>query len=103
MAHDGQGGALRGIPLLDDLESLTRDSLPPLEAALERATEALREAVTIDGRVSGAALEERQCATHGLAWLATYVEALRQMQAWAERLIEADGFGEVERLIHQIA
>jgi len=38
-----------------------------------------------------------------LSWLATYVESLRQMQNWAERL-QADGkFGEIEQLIHQIA
>ncbi|MEM9579091.1 MAG: acyl-CoA dehydrogenase family protein, partial [Pseudomonadota bacterium] len=38
-----------------------------------------------------------------LAWLATYVESLVQMQEWAERM-EADGtFGEIEQLIHQIA
>ncbi|MEO1724747.1 MAG: hypothetical protein AAFR84_20415, partial [Pseudomonadota bacterium] len=43
-------------------------------------TARLREAVTVDGRVSGAALEDNQTAAHGLAWLATYVEALRQMQ-----------------------
>ena len=31
-----------------------------------------------------------QAAAHGLAWLATYVEALRQMLGWAKRL-EAEG------------
>jgi hypothetical protein len=36
--------------------------------------------------VSRALLEANQTATHGLAWLATYVESLRQMQAWAKRL-----------------
>jgi len=40
-----------------------------------------------------------QHATHGLAWLATYIEALRQLSGWAERL-SADGkLGETEELI----
>ena len=54
-------------------------------------------------RVSGALIEQHQTAAHGLAWLATYAQSLRQMQNWAEKL-EADGsFGEMETLIHQIA
>ncbi len=59
--------------------------------------------VTEDGKVSGALLEANQTAAHGLAWLATYVEALRQMQGWAERLEGEGRFGETEALIHQIA
>jgi (2S)-methylsuccinyl-CoA dehydrogenase len=58
--------------------------------------------VDAKGKVSGAALEEHQFAAHALSWLATYVEALRQMRAWAGR-IEAEGkFGEIEALILQI-
>jgi (2S)-methylsuccinyl-CoA dehydrogenase len=40
-----------------------------------------------------------QAALHGLAWLATYVEALRQMLGWARRLYPARRFGELERLL----
>ena len=77
--------------------------MPAAEQVLDAATEALRGLVTVDGRVSNPAIETNQTAAHGLAWLATYVEALRQMQAWADRLTEAGNFGEVEALIHQIA
>jgi (2S)-methylsuccinyl-CoA dehydrogenase len=48
-------------------------------------------------------VEAEQTAAHGLAWLATYVEALAQMQVWAEKLLADNKFGEVEQLIHQIA
>ena len=42
-------------------------------------------------------------AAHGLAWLATYVESLRQMRRWAQHL-SADGrFGEIETLILTLA
>jgi (2S)-methylsuccinyl-CoA dehydrogenase len=44
-----------------------------------------------------------QHAAHGLAWLATYVEALRQMTRWAEELEREGRLGEIERLIFGIA
>ncbi|MBI1492920.1 acyl-CoA/acyl-ACP dehydrogenase [Rhodobacteraceae bacterium MYP1-1] len=89
--------------LLPDLLSLTRDSLAPVQSVLQTAQAKVRE-MTLDGdRISGALLEQNQHAAHALSWLATYVEALQQMQAWADRL-NADGkFGETEQLIHQIA
>jgi (2S)-methylsuccinyl-CoA dehydrogenase len=40
-----------------------------------------------------------QHAAHGLAWLATTVEGLRQMVRWAESLNEQGQFGEFEQLI----
>ena len=90
-------------PLLDDLLELTRAAIAPAEAVLATATDRVRAAVSADGRVSGAKLEEHQSSAHALAWLATYVEALRQMQKWADGLDAAGRFGEMERLIHQIA
>jgi (2S)-methylsuccinyl-CoA dehydrogenase len=45
------------------------------------------------------ALDAEQAAGHGLAWLATYVEALRQMHGWASRLAAAGRFGRPEQLI----
>ncbi|EDM33159.1 isobutyryl-CoA dehydrogenase [Roseovarius sp. TM1035] len=103
MAHDGQDLAMAQPIILGDLLALTGVALAPAEALLERATGAVRALVTVDGRVSGAAIEANQTAAHGLAWLATYVEALRQMQLWAVRLDEKGEFGEVEQLILQIA
>ncbi len=90
-------------PILDDLLDLTRSAVAPAEAVLASATDRIRAAVSEDGRVSAAKLEEHQSAAHALAWLATYVEALRQMQKWAEALSAEGRFGEMEQLIHQIA
>ncbi len=73
------------------------------EALLETAKEALARELVKDGRVSSTALEEQQHAAHGLAWLATYVEALRQLAAYAERISAADRYGELEALLTQIA
>ncbi len=103
MAHDGQDSPVAQPALLPDLLRLTSDAVPAAEALLERATVRVREIVEEDGKVSAALLETNQTAAHGLAWLATYVEALRQMQGWAERLEADDKFGETEALIHQIA
>ena len=103
MAHDGQDITMAEPVILDDLLALTGAAVAPAEAVLATATDKLRTEVSRDGRISGAAIEEHQCAAHGLAWLATYVESLRQMQNWATRLNEQGSFGEVEQLIHQIA
>ena len=89
--------------ILNDLTDLTGAAIAPVETLLERAKTTLRDTVSEGGRVSGALIETHQFAAHGLAWLATYCEALRQMQAWATRLAETDAFGEVEQLLHQIA
>ncbi|MEL7254438.1 MAG: acyl-CoA dehydrogenase family protein [Pseudomonadota bacterium] len=103
MAHDGQDMALNTPVLLDNLLSLTEAAVAPVEGILATAKARLEDMVMVDGRVSGGKIEANQTAAHGLAWLATYVESLRQMQNWAKRL-DADGkFGEVEQLIHQIA
>ena len=104
MAHDGQDPTMTDqTAILPDLLALTAAALPPVETLLEAARDRIRETVSDGGKVSGALIEANQSAVHGLSWLATYAQSLRQMQAWAERL-SADGrFGEVERLIHQIA
>lgn len=101
MPHDGQ--SVTQSPLLADLLRLTAEALPEVETTFVAARENLRGMVTVAGKVSAAALEEHQFAAHALAWLATYTESLRQMQAWAMRL-EADGkFSEMEALLLQIA
>ena len=74
--------------------------LPEIEALQARATAGRRERGG-GGKIDSEALEVEQHAAHALSWLATYVEALRQMAAWAERL--GDGFGEIEGLILTIA
>ena len=102
MPRDAQPFAETQV-ILDDLLALGVAALSPVEGVLDIARLRVAALVTVDGRISGPAIEENQTAAHGLAWLATYVESLRQMQAWAARLSEQGKFGEVEQLIHQIA
>ncbi len=103
MAHDGQDIAMAQPILLSGLSALTGAAVPAAETLLEQARAAVRAMVVEGDRISGAAMDAAQGATHGLAWLATYVESLRQMQAWAKRLEEKGELGEVEQLILQIA
>jgi (2S)-methylsuccinyl-CoA dehydrogenase len=73
------------------------------ETVLARATDAVRANTTSDGDLPADALEREQHAVHGLAWLATYVEALRQIRNWAVRLEDLGRLGERERLIVRAA
>ena len=100
MPDDGK--APIASPLLADLRSLTAATLPELDALFASAREALRDRVTLGGKINGGQMETHQHAAHALSWLATYVEALRQLDAWAARLETAGQFGEMEALLLQI-
>ena len=103
MAHDGQDQFLTQNALLKDLIDQTGRSAEVVSVVLERAIETVRSKVSEDGRVSATLIELNQTAAHGLAWLATYVESLKQMQKWAETLQTQGRFGETEQLILQIS
>jgi (2S)-methylsuccinyl-CoA dehydrogenase len=85
-----------------DLMSLTREAVRAAEGVLQDATRAVRSRVADDSQTVERLLDREQRATHALAWLATYVEAVRQLCAYAERMHEAGRLGELERLIVEI-
>jgi (2S)-methylsuccinyl-CoA dehydrogenase len=82
---------------------LTGSCIAAAEALLARATDAVRAQLAPDGAMDPDLLEREQHAVHGLAWLATYVEALRQIHRWALRLHDQGGFEQLERLILRAA
>ena len=84
------------------LIDLAQGAVVAVDAVLAEATTAVRALVTEGGRISNAAIEREQRATHGLAWLATYVESVRQLTSYAERLTATGAFGEMEELIVRI-
>jgi len=87
---------------LDGVVALAADTAEAAERLLRRAVLALRMDLAPDGKLDGNALDRAQHAAHGLAWLATYVEAIKQLAAYAGRM-SADGrFGETEALVVQI-
>jgi (2S)-methylsuccinyl-CoA dehydrogenase len=85
-----------------ELIGLAREAAAALEALLSDATASVRERVSSKGEVVGPLFDREQRATHGLAWLATYVEAVRQLAAYAERISRAGKLGETEDLLVRI-
>jgi (2S)-methylsuccinyl-CoA dehydrogenase len=85
-----------------ELIGLIHEAMAVLDALLTDATAKVRERVSSKGEVDGARFDHEQRATHGLAWLATYVEAVRQLSAYAERMGRIGKFGETEDLLVRI-
>src|SRR5579872_2196249 len=74
-------------------------ALAAAEGLLARARGNLAARVERDGAVDAGRLDTEQLAAHALAWMATYVAALRQLREWAVRLDAAGELGEAQRLI----
>ncbi len=89
--------------VMADLFSRCQAGLNAAEAVLDAARARVTAEVSRGGKVDARAFDAAQFAAHGFAWLATYVEALRQMLDWAERLQASNRLRETERLILQIA
>ncbi len=85
--------------LLDHCE----EAVLAAEGFFANARASVRTIVSVDGRIDTKALEGEQRATHGLAWLATNVEALRQMLRWARGLARTKSLHDLESLILQAA
>src|SRR6185295_8385172 len=84
------------------LIALAREATRAVDALLADAKAAVRARVTVENHTVERLFDREQRATHGLAWLATYVEAVRQLAAYAERMHDAGTLGEIEELIVQI-
>jgi (2S)-methylsuccinyl-CoA dehydrogenase len=91
--------AASSAPAGHDVAATLHQAVQAAEALLADAQRAVAQRVMNDGRAIARAFDREQRATHGLAWLATYVEALRQLAAYAERLAADGNFGEVEQLL----
>ena len=89
-------------PADHELIATLGQAVAAVDALFADARRAVAERVMQDGRAVSRVLDREQRATHGLAWLATYVEALRQLAAYAERLTASGNFGEIEELLVRI-
>src|SRR2546430_2508980 len=85
------------------LFAATGRALAAAEAMLRTARARVFECVAPDGAVDPALIDREQIAVHGFAWMATYVEALRQIREWALRLEQSGAFGDSEALILAVA
>ncbi|MBC7770734.1 MAG: acyl-CoA dehydrogenase family protein [Phycisphaerales bacterium] len=71
-------------------------------AYAEAAKAAVRPLVSAAGKLDRAALDREQHLVHGLAWVATYAETLREVRDWAGALSERNAFGETEQLLAKL-
>ena len=85
-----------------DLIALAADAAQSVGALIQEARRRVRSAVLVDGRISSERLEAEQHAAHGLAWLATYAEAIRELGAYSGRMRDEGRFGELEELLVRI-
>ncbi len=67
------------------------------------ALSAVRDLVSVDGKVSAERIDHHQRAVHGYAWIASGVQALEAMAGWATVLEARGAFGRGERLVCEIA
>ncbi len=84
------------------LDDLARQAHFATEGVMDRALTSLRERVSENGRLSADRIEAEQHAVHGLAWLATYVEAIKEVAAYARRMQAEGKHGETEQLLTRI-
>ena len=91
----------QSIPMEEFFE-LGREAVGAIEALYDQAVASLRAKVAENGKLSNAAIEREQHAAHGLAWFATYVESLREILAYAERMRSEGRYGETEDLLTRI-
>ena len=84
------------------LDDLARQAHFAVQGVMDSALTSVRERVSENSKLSADRIEAEQHAVHGLAWLATYVEAIKEMAAYANRMQEDGRFGETERLLTRI-
>ena len=74
------------------------DTVAPARAFATAATQAVRLRCVPGGRTDAALMQRHQRVLHGLAWIATTVEAIHCAAQWAERLQQHGRLGEGEEL-----
>ena len=89
-------------PAPSDLIATARAATTAVVAGRADATRAVGAWGAVGGRISSKLLDREQRAAHGLAWFATYVEAIRQLAAYAERMSAAQRLRETEELLVRI-
>lgn len=87
----------------EDTLALAREAVAAADTVLGAARRRVSDRVVRDGRVDASRMDAEQTAAHGLAWLATTVEALKRLVSWADDLGGTGRFGETERLILGVA
>ena len=82
-----------------DLVSQAQIAVAAADELLDEAVRSVRARVGVNDLPVDQLLDREQRATHALAWLATYVEAVRQLCAYAQRMQSSGRLDEIESLI----
>ena len=82
--------------------ALGHSVIPAIDRLYAKALANLQTRLSVDGKLSGDLIEREQHAAHGLAWLATYVQAVREIVDYAERLSGEGRLGDFELLTSRI-
>jgi (2S)-methylsuccinyl-CoA dehydrogenase len=83
---------------LSELDQVAADAA----SYAEHVRAAVRPRVSKGGKIDRAAIDREQHLVHGLAWVATYAETLREVAGWA-RTLSGDGkFSETEALLAKL-
>jgi (2S)-methylsuccinyl-CoA dehydrogenase len=84
---------------------MSGETLSQFDAVVHEAgtyADAARAAVKARVGRDRAAIDREQHLVHGLAWVATYAETLREVRDWARALSDAGKFGETEQLLAKV-
>ncbi|WP_232628319.1 acyl-CoA dehydrogenase family protein [Methylobacterium sp. Leaf118] len=86
-----------------DFVTLANEAAVGAKALVAEATARVKARVAgTDGKLDAGKLEREQHAAHGLSWLATYGEAVRELADYARRLQGEGSFGETEALLVKV-
>ncbi len=85
------------------LIDIAAPALEAVDSLVKAAAASIRARVVVDGRIDAARMDDEQRATHGLAWLATYAQALRQIADYAQRMSAAGRYGKIEDQLARMA
>ena len=85
-----------------DFLEVAEQALVSLDTLSAEARSSVRAQISRGGKIDAAALEDAQHVAHGMAWLATYAEALRELLAYAGRMQAEGRYGEIEDLLTRI-
>ncbi|MEQ1608314.1 MAG: acyl-CoA dehydrogenase family protein [Hyphomonadaceae bacterium] len=88
--------------VIANLRAVIRQAASDAEAYFLELRKSVAERVAPGGKVDRKKIDEEQRATHGLAWVLTYVETLKETANWADRIADEGKFGEIEQLLTQI-
>ena len=87
--------------VLPGLSAMMASAVNEVDILFAKARANMIERVATNGQVSSAAVEREQHAVHGLAWVATYAETLRNICNWHDALDSEQRLSEIEQLIAQ--